>query len=166
MCLDGGKGKRLQRAKTYYVTVCHASPIPTECGSCSSRCFGRFWVTFGGGRQSLASGLDVELWDATAASIFIELRAAPQLHETHPSSNWDCFASVPRTSSERASSYNRCLKKGDLRSSRAGKETIWFASWSCLRRKSQQKQSHTVLSLCQSLHPSSLVPQREKHFQF
>lgn len=63
------------------------------------------------GGQSPALGLDVKLWDATAASIFIELRAAPQLRETHPSSNWGCFTPIPRTSSEQASSYNRCLKK-------------------------------------------------------
>lgn len=51
--------------------------------------------------QSLALGLEVKLWDATAASIFMELRAAPQLCETHPSSNWGCSTAIPRSSSEK-----------------------------------------------------------------
>lgn len=60
---------------------------------------GDFGLLLGG--QSLALGLEVKLWDATAASIFMELRAAPQLCETHPSSNWGCSTAIPRSSSEK-----------------------------------------------------------------
>lgn len=118
------EGVKDYRGQRHIMSLC-ATPAqsPLNVAAVPHGVLGDFGLLLGGG-QSLALGLDVELWDATAASIFIELRAAPQLHETHPSSNWDCFASVPRTSSERASSYNRCLKKGDLRSSGAGKETI------------------------------------------
>ena len=72
MCLDVGRGKRLQRAKTHYVTLHLARPVLTKFERYSSQHFDRLQVTFGGIEPKFKTGhKDAALWDATAVSIFI-----------------------------------------------------------------------------------------------
>lgn len=153
MCLDGGRGTRLTEGKDILChRVCLASPIPTECGSCSSRHLGRFGVNFGGTKLGFRAGCEVV---GCHSCIHIH-RAAPQPCETHPSSNWGCSTAIPRTSSGPASSYNRCLKK--VTSGAAGQVKKPFDSargWGCLRSPNKSR-AHTVLLPCQS--SASLLP--------
>lgn len=114
----------------------------------------RFWEILGLllGLQSLALGLGVKLWDATAASIFMEPRAAPQPCETHPSSNWGCSTAIPRSSPEQASSYNRCQKKVTSGAAEQVKKPFDLQVWGCLR--SPNKSRATLgYSSANPLHP-------------
>lgn len=135
----GERGTRLQRAKAYYVTVCLASPILTQCGSCLRR----FWVNFGGMEPGFRAGCEVV---GCHSRIHIH-GAAPQPCETHPSSNWGCSTAIPRSSSGQASSYNRCLKK--VTSGAAGQVKKPFDLQELgVFEKSQQKQGlHCVTPL-------------------
>lgn len=152
------KGKRLQRAKTHYVTLAQS---PLNVAAVPHWVLGDFGSLLEGTEPGFRAGCE-----AVGCHSCIHIHGA----ESCCPALWDSsfiklglFHSNSKKQLGASLELQPLPKKGDLRSSTAGKETIWFASWGCWTRKSQQKQSYSVLFLC---HSSASLQLKEKYFKF